>query len=35
MLAILMMTVVLLGLIVALGLPYNESWYHRWGDSDR
>jgi hypothetical protein len=27
--------VVLLLLIAAVGLPYPQSWYGRWGDYDR
>jgi hypothetical protein len=26
---------VVLVLLVLLGLPYNQSWYGRWGNSDR
>lgn len=25
----------LLVLVTLLGLPYQQSWYHRWGGSDR
>jgi hypothetical protein len=33
--ALLAIAVALLVLITALGSPYSQSWYARWGDSDR
>lgn len=27
--------VALLVLVTALGLPYSQSWYSRWGNDDR
>lgn len=35
MLTFLMFAVLVLALVAALGLPYEESWHHRWGDYDR
>jgi len=33
--ALIAIAVALLVLITALGMPYSQSWYGRWGDSDR
>jgi hypothetical protein len=33
--AILAIAFVLLVLIAALGMPYSQSWYARWGGYDR
>ena len=35
MFAVIAMIVALLVLVTALGMPYSQSWYSRWGDSDR
>ncbi|TDY08262.1 hypothetical protein BCL50_0325 [Mycolicibacterium litorale] len=33
--ALIVMAVALFVLVTLLGLPYQQSWYRRWGGSDR
>lgn len=35
MLTLIAVVAALVVLIAAIGLPYQQSWYARWGDSDR
>lgn len=35
MFALIAIVVGLFALVTVLGLPYSQSWYHRWGDYDR
>jgi hypothetical protein len=34
-LVLIALVVALFVLVTALGLPYSQSWYSRWGDYDR
>lgn len=35
MMGLLAFVMVVLGMLAVLGHPYRESWYGRWGNSDR
>lgn len=35
MLGLITFTAVVLGILALLGRPYQQSWYGRWGNSDR